>query len=70
MIVDCRCLSGIRESLVGVLTSKMEEEFKEVRDSLEAIGFSKQVKHHSHKCLVINAFCNLYIVYRLTSRCF
>lgn len=60
----CSCLSGIRESLEGVLTSKMDEDFNEVRDSLEAIGFSKQVSYSLALLL-----CVTIIIYVLSLLC-
>ena len=49
----------MRESLEGVLTSQLEENFKEVRDSMEAIGFSKQVLYSLAKCYLGRDFLSV-----------
>ena len=43
MIIISRCLTGCGESIEGVVTSEMGDRFQEVTDSLQAIGFTKQV---------------------------
>ena len=43
VIIISRCLTGCGESIEGVVTSEMSDRFQEVTDSLQAIGFTKQV---------------------------
>ena len=39
---------GDGDHTADIITPKMTEDFSEVRDSLEAIGFSRQVHTHTH----------------------